>query len=303
MRRIICNSSQWSTLKIEQYYLSSILIWRKILLKISRNWIFSSLSFRDQFSCFAKSLYLRSLKHAARKKRRKRKEGRKETERSRSEKCRSAGARRVSLVRRPVKNSDNTSSCVGPHLNVCIHTLWCIALTRGVVKIIQTDPDSFFSFLSGLGHFLAERCARCTHLHFFLPCPLHCPISIGWFRHPRLLDHLSFFPPVLFLLSLSHVAFCCAVSASFSPSHCPVTRCRIRDCDAFSIIFAADHLTTLWWNIDSRHIVIFERWDKREGEIIVLLSLFQITSLFLNYYFRVIWISCLDNSWNENLLD
>lgn len=137
------------------------------------------------------------------KKRRKRKEGRKETERSRSEKCRSAGARRVSLVRRPVKNSDNTSSCVGPHLNVCIHTLWCIALTRGVVKIIQTDPDSFFSFLSGLGHFLAERCARCTHLHFFLPCPLHCPLSIGWFRHPRLLDHLSFFPPVLFLLSLS----------------------------------------------------------------------------------------------------
>lgn len=237
------------------------------------------------------------------KKRRKRKEGRKETERSRSEKCRSAGARRVSLVRRPVKNSDNTSSCVGPHLNVCIHTLWCIALTRGVVKIIQTDPDSFFSFLSGLGHFLAERCARCTHLHFFLPCPLHCPISIGWFRHPRLLDHLSFFPPVLFLLSLSHVAFCCAVSASFSPSHCPVTRCRIRDCDAFSIIFAADHLTTLWWNIDSRHIVIFEWWNKREGEIIVLLSLFQITSLFLNYYFRVIWISCLDNSWNENLLD
>lgn len=180
------------------------------------------------------------------KKRRKRKEGRKETERSRSEKCRSAGARRVSLVRRPVKNSDNTSSCVGPHLNVCIHTLWCIALTRGVVKIIQTDPDSFFSFLSGLGHFLAERCARCTHLHFFLPCPLHCPLSIGWFRHPRLLDHLSFFPPVLFLLSFSlHVAFCCAVSASFSPSHCPVTRCRIRDCDAFSIIFAADHLTTL----------------------------------------------------------
>lgn len=75
-------------------------------------------------------------------------------------------------------------------------------------------------------------------------------------------------------LSLSlHVAFCCAVSAPFSPSHCPVTRCRIRDCDAFSIIFAADDLTTLWstrWNIDLSHIVIFEAaewwWDKRERQ-------------------------------------
>lgn len=45
---------------------------------------------------------------------------------------------------RLLKNSDNTSPGCGLHLNVCIHTLSCIALTRGVVKIIQTDPDSFF---------------------------------------------------------------------------------------------------------------------------------------------------------------
>lgn len=115
-------------------------------------------------------------------------------------------------------------------------------------------PGLFFFFLSGLGHFLAKRC---THLHFFLTLPstIHREVSPSSSR-----SH-SFFPPVLFLLSLSlHVAFCCAVSAPFSPSHCPITRCRIRDCDAFSIIFAADDLTTLWstrWNIDLSHIVIF----------------------------------------------
>lgn len=101
-----------------------------------------------QFPCFAKSLYpifqTRS-KGRRRKKKKKRRKGNR-VEWSRSEKCRSAGARRISLARRLLKNSDNTSSCVGLHLNVCIHTLWCIALTRGVVKIIQTDPDFFFSF-------------------------------------------------------------------------------------------------------------------------------------------------------------
>ena len=62
---------------------------------------------------------------------------------------RGAGATRrfVSPGERLLKNSDNSSPGSGPHLNVCIHTLSCIALTRGVVKIIQTDPDSFF-FLS-----------------------------------------------------------------------------------------------------------------------------------------------------------
>lgn len=97
----------------------------------------------------SQNLYIRSFKRAARveeeKKEKKRRKGNR-VEWSRSEKCRSAGARRISLARRLLKNSDNTSSCVGLHLNVCIHTLWCIALTRGVVKIIQTDPDFFFSF-------------------------------------------------------------------------------------------------------------------------------------------------------------
>lgn len=73
----------------------------------------------------------------------------------------------LSSSRRLLKNSDNTSPGCGVHLNVCIHTLSCIALTRGVVKIIQTDPDSFFFFFFSLVSF------RSGTLSSGAPCALH----------------------------------------------------------------------------------------------------------------------------------
>lgn len=99
----------------------------------------------------------------------------------------------------------------------------CIALTRGVVKIIQTDPDSFFSFRSGT---LSSRAV----------CPLH----------PRIPTSPPHLPPACHSLSLSLCL--CPVDAPFvfplAPlrclrvilsSHCPVTLCRIRDCERSSI--------------------------------------------------------------------
>lgn len=62
----------------------------------------------------------------------------------------------------------------------------CIALTRGVVKIIQTDPDSFFSL--GLGHFLAPL--RRTHVLLFSfpadPTVRHVAPHSNPIRPPRL---------------------------------------------------------------------------------------------------------------------
>lgn len=97
----------------------------------------------------------------------------------------------------------------------------CIALTRGVVKIIQTDPDSFFSSRSGT---LSSTAAAPT----YTTSPLLLPL---------LLLRPLFLP--FFFLFLSSSTSRRSPSSSSSPVSIPrpprvvlsspLSRCRIRD--------------------------------------------------------------------------
>lgn len=102
----------------------------------------------------------------------------------------------------------------------------CIALTRGVVKIIQTDPDSFFSSRSGT---LSSTAAPTYHLapspppsvapfpflsFFFLSILLYLDILLR--RHRS-----RFLPPVLIVLS----------------SHCPDAEFEIAPDDLVAFMY------------------------------------------------------------------
>lgn len=99
-------------------------------------------------------------------------------------------------------------------------------MTRGVVKIIQTDPDSFFSSRSGT---LSSTAAPTYHL---APSP---PPSVAPF------PFLSFFFFLFFSISTSSFVVIVPASSPLSPivlsSHCPDAEFEIAPDDLVAFMY------------------------------------------------------------------